>query len=40
VTIPLILPLFHDLSLAEQDLIVDVIKDALVAAGPVIGNSR
>jgi dTDP-4-amino-4,6-dideoxygalactose transaminase len=36
----LILPLFHDLSLAEQDLIVDVMKDALVAAKAAIGDSR
>jgi perosamine synthetase len=36
----LILPLFHDLSLAEQDMIVDVVTDALTATGPVIGDSR
>jgi dTDP-4-amino-4,6-dideoxygalactose transaminase len=36
----LILPLFHDLSLAEQDLIVKVVTDALTATGPVTGDSR
>jgi dTDP-4-amino-4,6-dideoxygalactose transaminase len=36
----LILPLFHELSIAEQDMIVDVMTDALVATGPVIGDSR
>jgi dTDP-4-amino-4,6-dideoxygalactose transaminase len=41
----LILPLFHGLSLAEQDMIVDVVTDALTGAGlsgagPVFGDSR
>ena len=36
----LILPLYHDLSRAEQDMIVDVVTGALTEAGPVIGDSR
>jgi perosamine synthetase len=35
----LILPLFHELSLAEQDMVVDVLAGALTAGGP-IGASR
>jgi perosamine synthetase len=35
----LILPLFHDLSQAEQDMIVDVVTGALTGTGPVIGDS-
>lgn len=36
----LILPLFHDLSTAEQDVIVDVVTGALAATAPVTGDSR
>ena len=36
----LILPLFHDLSVAEQDLVVDVLAGALTASGPLIEASR
>jgi len=36
----LILPLFHDLSLADQDMVVDVIVAALTATKPSIGVSR
>lgn len=35
----LILPLFHDLSPAEQDMVIDVLVGALTAAGPA-GASR
>jgi dTDP-4-amino-4,6-dideoxygalactose transaminase len=35
----LILPLFHDLSLTDQDLIVDVVKSALGASGSSTGTS-
>jgi dTDP-4-amino-4,6-dideoxygalactose transaminase len=34
----LILPLFHDLSSAEQDMIVEVVTSALTATAPVIGD--
>jgi dTDP-4-amino-4,6-dideoxygalactose transaminase len=34
----LILPLFHDLSPAEQDMIVEVVTSALTATAPVIGD--
>jgi len=36
----LILPLFHDLSLADQDMVVDVMVAALTATKPPIGVSR
>jgi dTDP-4-amino-4,6-dideoxygalactose transaminase len=36
----LILPLFHDLSVAEQDLVVDVLAGALTVSGPLIETSR
>jgi dTDP-4-amino-4,6-dideoxygalactose transaminase len=36
----LILPLFHDLSVAEQDLVVDVLAGALAVSGPLIETSR
>jgi dTDP-4-amino-4,6-dideoxygalactose transaminase len=36
----LILPLFHDLSLAEQDMVVDVLAGALTATKPSIEVSR
>ena len=36
----LILPLFHDLSLAEQDTVIDVLAGALTAAGRHIEASR
>ena len=34
----LILPLFHDLSQAEQDMIVEVVTSVLTATAPVIGD--
>ena len=34
----LILPLFHDLSPAEQDMIVEVVTSVLTATAPVIGD--
>jgi len=36
----LILPLFHDLSLAEQDMIIDVLAGALTTDGRLIETSR
>jgi perosamine synthetase len=36
----LILPLFHDLSVAEQDMVVDVLAGALTVSGPLIETSR
>jgi dTDP-4-amino-4,6-dideoxygalactose transaminase len=36
----IILPLFHDLSVAEQDLVVDVLAGALTVSGSLIETSR
>jgi dTDP-4-amino-4,6-dideoxygalactose transaminase len=36
----LILPLFHDLSVAEQDMVVEVLAGALTVSGPLVETSR
>ncbi len=36
----LILPLFHDLAVAEQDMVVEVLAGALTVSGPLVETSR
>lgn len=36
----LILPLFHDLSVAEQDMVVEVLAGALTVSGPLVETPR